>query len=137
MNNNDNEIATNNNINLPVKINETNNNNADYISLNNKYSDLIDQSLNNVIDLKNYKPSMLYQFSTTNNESVNQTNKCWNNTLNIRYEHETESITRSLLSKSWNINNNIRLFVFQYNKEYNFFRQIIKFDGKLLNNYNQ
>ena len=57
---NNNEITTNNNINLPVKINETNNNNADYISLNNKYSDLIDQSLNNVIELKNYKPSMLY-----------------------------------------------------------------------------
>ena len=75
---------------------------------------------------------MFYQFSTTNNESVNRTI-----TLNIRHEHETEIITISLLSKSWNINNNIRLFVFQYNKEYNFFRQIIKFDGKLLNNYNR
>ena len=67
---NNNEIITNNNINLPVKINETNNNNADYINLNNNYSDLIDQSLDNVIELTNNKPSMLCQFSTTNNESV-------------------------------------------------------------------
>ena len=67
---NNNEIITNNNINLPVKINETNNNNADSINLNNNYSDLINQSLDNVIELTNYKPSMLCQFSTTNDESV-------------------------------------------------------------------
>ena len=67
---NSNEITTNNNIHIPIKINETNNNNADSINLNNNYSDLIDQSLNNVIELTNNKPSMLCQFSTTNNESV-------------------------------------------------------------------
>ena len=42
---------------------------------------------------------MLYQFSTTNNESVNLTNKRRNITLNIRHTHETESVTRRLLSK--------------------------------------
>ena len=66
---NNNEIITNNNINLPVNINETNNNNTDYINLNNSYSDLIDQSLDNVIELTNNKPSMLCQFFTTNNEN--------------------------------------------------------------------
>ena len=65
-----NGITTNNNTNSPIKINEINNNNADYINLNNNYSDLIDQSLDNVIELTNNKPSMLCQFSTTNNESV-------------------------------------------------------------------
>ena len=79
---------------------------------------------------------MLYQFSTTNSEIVNLTNKRRNITFNIRHEHETESITRRLLSKSWNIINDIRLFVFQYNKEYKFSRQIIKLYGKILNNYN-
>ena len=57
---NNNEIITNNNINLPVKINETNNSNADLVNLNNYYSYLIDQYLNIVIEFINYKPSMLY-----------------------------------------------------------------------------
>ena len=132
---NNNEITTNNNTNLPVKINETNNNNADSINLNYNYLDLIGQSLNNVIELTNYKPSMLYQFSNRNNGSFNLTNKRRNITLNIFREHETESITKRLLSKNWSIINDIRLFVFQYNKEYKFSRPIIKFDGKILNNY--
>ena len=55
---------------------------------------------------------MLYQFSTINNKSVNQTNKRRHIALSIRREHETESITRRLLSKSWNIINDIRLFMF-------------------------
>ena len=114
---NNNEIINTNNINLLVKINETNNNNVDSMNLSNNYSDLINQSLNNVIELTNYKLSMLYQFSTTNSEIVNLTNKRRNSTLNIRHEHETEIITRSPLSISWNIINNIRLFVFQYNNE--------------------
>ena len=100
-----NEITTNNNIHIPIKFNETNNNNADSINLNNNYSDLIDQSLNNVIEVTNYKPSMLYQFSPTTNEYVNQTNKRRNITFNIRHEHQKESITRSVI-------NDIRLFVF-------------------------
>ena len=113
---NNHEITTNNNIKLPVNINETNNNNADSIDVNNNYSDLTDQSLNNVIEFRNYKPPTLYQFSTSNNKSVNLTNKRRNITLNIRHEHETESITRRLLSKIWYLINDIRLFVFQYNR---------------------
>ena len=70
-----NEITTINDIDLSVTINVINNNNADSINLNKNYTDLIVQSLNNIIELTNYKPSILYQFTTTNNESVNQTNK--------------------------------------------------------------
>ena len=70
-----NEITTINDIDLSVTINVINNNNADSINLNKNYTDLIVQSLNNIIKLTNYKPSILYQFTTTNNESVNQTNK--------------------------------------------------------------
>ena len=82
---NNNKIITNNDITSLVKINETNNNNVNSIHLNNNHSDLTDKSLNNVIELKNYKPSMVSKFSTTNNESVNQTNKRRNVTLNIRH----------------------------------------------------
>ena len=70
-----NEITTINDIDLSVTINVINNNNADSINLNKNYTDLIVQSLNNIIKLTNYKPSILYQFTTTHNESVNQTNK--------------------------------------------------------------
>ena len=47
-----NEITTNNNINLSVKINETNKHNVNSINLNNNYSNFIDQSLNNSIELQ-------------------------------------------------------------------------------------
>jgi len=47
-----NEITTNNNINLSVKINETNKHNVNSINLNKNYSNFIDQSLNNSIELQ-------------------------------------------------------------------------------------
>ena len=81
---NNNESIIDHNINFPVKRNEFNNNVANSINLNNKYSELIDQSTNNVAVLTNYNPSTLYKFSTTNNGNDNSTNKRRNIVLNIR-----------------------------------------------------
>ena len=80
---------------------------------------------------------MVYEFSTTNNGNNDSTNKRRNVILNIRNEHDNDTITKRLLSTRWKIINDIRLFIFKFNNKFNFSRQIIKCDGKILNNYNQ
>ena len=80
---------------------------------------------------------MLYEFSTTNNGNNDSTNKRRNVILNIRNEHYNDTITKRLLSTRWKIINDIRLFKFKFNNKFNFSRQIIKCDGKILNNYHQ
>ena len=95
LSNNNKETTTKNDTNFPVKSNEINNNIVDSINLNNNYLEIIDQSTNNVAVLTNYNPSMIYEFSNTNNGNNNRTNKCRNIILNIRNEHDNDSITKN------------------------------------------
>ena len=118
---NNNESNTNNNIDYLVKSNGIINNISNSINLNNTYSEIIDQSINNVAVLTNYNPSMLYKFSTTNNGNNNSTNKRRNIILHIRYEHDIDSITKRLSSTRWKFINDIRSFIFKFNNEYKCF----------------
>ena len=95
LSNNNKETTTKNDTNFPVKSNEINNNIVDSINLNNNYLEIIDQSTNNVAVLTNYNPSMIYEFSNTNNGNNNRTNKYRNIILNIRNEHDNDSITKN------------------------------------------